>query len=185
MKWLWKIHFYKTFCHEKCLGMLFENVLKLNPTQCLGTSLLVEWKWYNSPATSWYFSFLCLQCGELPNSFRLISVVSHIGSSSSSGKDRTNVNRFFFLDLARWKTDLRSLKLDWKTQTMFCSNRSLHQWRVRHEEAVVVDLQWLGCVAHAGSHSPAWPRPQRLHLLLHAQVSWSNNECFFFYMCCV
>lgn len=32
------------------------------------------------------YSIFLLQSGELANSFRLISVVSHIGSSSSSGK---------------------------------------------------------------------------------------------------
>lgn len=49
--------------------------------------------------------------------------------------------------------------------------RPLHQRRVRHEEAVVADVQRPGCVAHAGGGRPARARPQRIHLLLHAQVS--------------
>jgi len=49
--------------------------------------------------------------------------------------------------------------------------RPLHQRRVRHEEAVVADLQRPGRVAHAGGRRAAGPRLQRLHLLLHAQVS--------------
>lgn len=58
--------------------------------------------------------------------------------------------------------------------------RPLHQRCVRHEEAVMADLQWPRRVAHTGSGRPARPWPQWIHLLLHAQVSWQDNQmCVF------
>jgi len=63
-------------------------------------------------------------------------------------------------------------------KTVLSHPRSLYQWRLRHEEAVMADLQRPGCVAHTRGSRPARPWPEWIHLLLHAQVSWQINPMF-------
>lgn len=55
--------------------------------------------------------------------------------------------------------------------------RPLYQWCVWHEETVMAYLQRPGCVTYTGISRPAWPWSQRIHFLLHAQVSGHVAKC--------
>lgn len=168
---------------------------------------------------NWTLYFLSPQTGELPHSYRLISIVSHIGSTSSSGKKILYFILHLFSSLKKisvihliigglfaeknlgskgsllprlaiggagwgcpgarlWPVDYVLLKgsvelpllvisllpredghwtrvsswlaywLNCSIQRKVCSVflRSLHQWCLWHQEAVLVHLQWPGSV---------------------------------------
>lgn len=101
-----------------------------------------------------FFNYFCHllsnnpQSGDLANSFRLISVVSHIGSSSSSGKHvlvffpfhKCCVTTFIRSCLTTTNLHLLFLRLTMHFYFFFFLSRSLHQRCVWHEEAVMADL---------------------------------------------
>lgn len=49
--------------------------------------------------------------------------------------------------------------------------RTLHQWCLWHEETVLAHIQRSGCVPHTRVQRSERSWPERIHLLLHAQVS--------------
>ena len=125
----------------------------------------VNWpqSWLNMMADEAYLGS-APQTGEMANSFRLVSVVSHIGNSSSSVRKTA---------LPPVTGPQRALAAAVPTFLSPRSHRSLCQRRLWHEEAVLAYLQRSGRVANSGVGRTEGPRPERVHILLHAKVSLS------------